>query len=485
MASKVHHLHFLLIPLLSQSHIIPLTDFGKLLAKRSVEVSIITTPLNAIRYRATIHHAIESGLRIQLIALEFPSQEAGLPTGCENMDLLTSMDLASDFFRACEMLKTPLENMILGLDPKPSCIISTNALPWTQQVADRFKIPRYIFETISCFTLFCSKKLSEAQIQDLESFLVPNIPHKIEFKRAQLPENMRKTPKDFEKVIDQIKKSQLSARGTLVNSFEKMEHWYVEGLKKERENVRCIGPVSLCNEKVGEKFDRGNKNSIDENYCISWLDWKEPKSVIYACFGSLCRVSPGQIKEIGLGLEASCFPFVWVIRGLDCSHEVEKWLFEEKFEERVEGRGLIVRGWAPQVLILSHQSVGGFLMHCGWNSTLEGVCAGVPMVTWPMFAEQFYNEKFIVNVLGIGVRIGAEGCVKFGGAEEQSQGLVKWDRVKRSIEEVMDGDEEGKERRRRVEKLAEMAKEALEGGSSYLNVTLLIQDVTQHVINNY
>jgi hypothetical protein len=71
----------------------------------------------------------------------------------------------------------------------------------------------------------------------------------------------------------------------------------------------------------------------------------------------------------------------------------------------VEGKGLIIRGWAPQVLILDHEAVGGFVTHCGWNSTLEGVTAGVPMVTWPMFAEQFFNEKLVTQVPSLNLHL--------------------------------------------------------------------------------
>ncbi|KAL8504968.1 hypothetical protein ACS0TY_016243 [Phlomoides rotata] len=476
MASQLHHLHFLLIPLMSQSHIIPLTDFAKLLARRGVIVSIITTPSNFARYEASIKHAAEDGLSIRMIPLNFPGQESGLPPGCENMDSLTSMNLVMEFFQACEMLKSPLEKLIQNLDPKPSCIVSTNAIPWTQKVAEGFKIPRYVFETISCFTLLCSHILSHHEMREGETFVVPGIPHRIEFTKAQLPKTLKKSSDDDDnnigRIIDQINEAKLKARGTLVNSFEGLEHGYVEGYGKERQRLWCIGPVSLCNKKFDEKLDRGNKADIDDKCCLSWLDSMKRGSVIYVCFGSLCRVTGAQIKEIGLGLEASNFPFIWIIRGLDFSEEVEKWLDEEKFEERVGGIGLVIRGWAPQVLILSHTSVGGFLTHCGWNSTLEGVCAGVPMITWPMFAEQFYNEKFIVQVLKIGVRIGVE--------EDRKKAFVKWEQVKKSIEFLMDEGEEGKERRRRAQKLGEMAKEALEeGGSSYMNISLLIQDVIQ------
>lgn len=168
----------------------------------------------------------------------------------------------------------------------------------------------------------------------------------------------------------------------------------------------------------------------------------------------------------------------------DCSIELNKWLVEEKFEERVQGRGLVVRGWAPQVLILSHPAIGGFLTHCGWNSTLEGVSAGVPMICWPMFAEQFYNEKLIVQVLRIGVRVGVEVCVNWGD-EEKLGVMVKREDIEKAVKKLMDeGDGEGEERRERARQVGKMAKRAVEGGSSYLNMTLLIQHVMELVNKN-
>lgn len=115
---------------------------------------------------------------------------------------------------------------------------------------------------------------------------------------------------------------------------------------------------------------------------------------------------------------------------------------------------------------------------------MEGVCAGVPMITWPMFAEQFYNEKLIVQVLKIGVRVGVDVCMHWG--EEENDGIyVKREDIRRAIDEVMDEREEGEERRKRARELGEMAKSAMEeGGSSYLNMTLFIEEIIQQVSSN-
>ncbi|KAK4343074.1 hypothetical protein RND71_038890 [Anisodus tanguticus] len=121
---------------------------------------------------------------------------------------------------------------------------------------------------------------------------------------------------------------------------------------------------------------------------------------------SLSRLPTSQMKELALGLESSKRPFIWAVKHI--SDEFGKWLNEDNFEERVQKQEILILGWAPQVLILSHPSVGGFLTHCGWNSTIEGISSGLLMITWPLFAEQFCNDRLIVNVLEIGAKAGTE-----------------------------------------------------------------------------
>lgn len=149
----------------------------------------------------------------------------------------------------------------------------------------------------------------------------------------------------------------------------------------------------------------------------------------------------------------------------------------ENFEERIKRRGLVIKGWAPQVLILSHPAIKGFLTHCGWNSTIESMSCGVPMITWPMFAEQFFNEKLIVEVLRIGVKIGVEIPVRWG--EEKKVGvLVHKVQVANAVEKLMDGGEEGEMRRNKAKELGLVARRTMEeNGTSRINILNLIQDL--------
>ncbi|XP_059646800.1 UDP-glycosyltransferase 73C4-like [Cornus florida] len=480
MASQHQQLHFILLPLMAPGHMNPMVDIAKLLAQHGAMVTILTTPLNANRYKTIITRAVQSGLQIHLLEIEFPCVEAGLPQGCENIDMLPSPVMLDNFRAATRMLQQPVEQLLEQLKPHPTCLVSDMVFPWTTDVARKFHIPRLVFHGTCCFSLLCTHNIVTYKVidnltSDSDYFVVPGLPTQIELTKAQIPSSAS-TNSPFR---DKMREADEAAYGVIVNSFEELEPEFVKEYQKAKggKKILCVGPVSLCNKDNLDKVERGNKASVDEQECLKWLDSREPNSVVYASFGSISQLLPSQMIEVGLGLEASNQPFIWVIRNK--SDALEKWIREEEFEERTKGRGLLIRGWAPQVLILSHPAIGGFLTHCGWNSTLEGVSAGVPMVTWPLFAEQFCNEKLVVQVLKIGVRVGVEVIVKWG--EEESVGvLVKKDDVKKSIDMLMDGGEEGEERRKRARDLGEKANKAIEeGGSSNLNMSLLIQDITE------
>jgi hypothetical protein len=462
---------------------IPMIDMARLLAQHGVTVSLVTTPHNAARFSTIIDRAAETGLCVKLIVIPFPWQEVGLPPGCENLDSVPSRDLLRRFFAALNMIQQPLEQQLEEQEIPPTCIISDKCLSWTSQTARKFNVPRLVFHGMCCFSLLCSHNVKinnshKSVGSDFEPFLVPGMSRRVEITRAQLPGAFVTLP-DLDDIRDKMKEAESSAYGVVMNTCFELEKEFVENYEQAiNKKVFCIGPVSLCNKEILDMFERGNVASIDGQKCIKWLNSKKLKSVLYACLGSQCRLVPSQLIELGLGLEMSNQPFIWVIKKGERFDELEEWLVKENFEERIKDRGLLIKGWAPQMLILSHPSIKGFLTHCGWNSTIEAICSGIPMITWPMFAEQFFNEKLIVEILKVGVRVGVEVAVRWGD-EEKFGVLVKREEVKRAIEKVMNG---GEEMRRRAREISLMTTMAMEdgNGSSWLNVEFLIKDIMKY-----
>ncbi|XP_021908551.1 UDP-glycosyltransferase 73C1-like, partial [Carica papaya] len=477
-------------PFMAQGHMIPMIDIARLLAERGVIITIITTPVNAARFEPVIARSVQSGLRIRLVQLQFPGVDSGLiPAGQENIDLLQPVGLLLNFFKATNLFQEPVERLFEELSPPPSCIVSDFCLPYTNKIAGKFQIPRISFHGTSCFYLLCMhnimadgflSKIVETVTSDSEYFTVPNMPDEIKFTRAQIP---IPTDEIWKESREEILEADKESYGVIMNTFEKIEAEYVREYRElKRKKVWSIGPLSLCNKSGLDKAQRGKKAAVDEHQCLSWLDSQQPSSVIYACLGSINNAPPAQLIELGIALEESNKPFIWVLREWNSLNGVRQWISDYGFQERIKGRGFLIKGWAPQVLILSHPAIGGFLTHCGWNSTIEGISAGVPLITWPLFGDQFCNEKLVVEILKIGVSVGVEKPFRW--EEEHVSVLAKKEDIKNAIDKVMEEDEEGERRRQRAKELAEMAKKAVEeGGSSHRNLTMLIDDLKQQSSN--
>ncbi|KAG8486458.1 hypothetical protein CXB51_019763 [Gossypium anomalum] len=338
--------HFVLFPFMAQGHLIPMVDIGRLLAQRDVIVTIVTTPHNAGRVQNTIVRAIESGLPIRLVQLQFPGKEVGLQDGVENLDMLYSREDLFNFFSAANKMEEAVQQLFEKLTPRPNCIISDMFLYYTHKIATKFQIPRISFHGSCCFYLLCLHNVFSSQIldtitSDSEYFTVPGLTEKIEFSKAQLSFNRDAFRKD---IAEPMIEADRASYGVFINTFEELESTYVKGYRKIKK-AWCIGPVSLSHKDELDKAERGNKASTNEQQCLKWLDSQQPNSVIYACLGSISTVKCPELIELGLGLEASNKPFIWVLRGnYTTSNQVEKWIKEDGFEERIKGRGLVVVG---------------------------------------------------------------------------------------------------------------------------------------------
>ncbi|KAK1429447.1 hypothetical protein QVD17_11656 [Tagetes erecta] len=484
-----NQLHFLVIPMGSPGHYIPTIDLAKLLAQHGVRVTIITTPVNALRFGSILDQAIRSGLPVSFLEFPFPYKEFGLPEGCESVDDLPNMGSVRPLMQAYGSLQKQVEQYIEKLNPRPNCMLSDAFLLWTGDVAKKFRIPRIIFDGMNCFTQMCNHVLYHSKVyesvSESESFVLPGLPDRIELTRSQLSFAFNSGSIDAKDLHERLYISESEAFGVVINSFEELEQEYADAYQEvKKDKAWCIGPLSLCHKDASEKVQRGNKSSINKHECLKWLDSQENGSVIYACLGSISRIEPAQLIELGLALESLKRPFIWVVRAGHKTEKIEKWIDEEGFKERTKDRALLIRGWAPQLLVLSHPAVGGFLTHCGWNSALEGISVGVPMVTWPQFQEQFYNEKLLVQVLKIGVSVGAKKVVHLG-EEEKSGVVVTSEEFIKAIDTVMSDGKESEDRRKRAKELGKIANEAIgEGGSSYRNMTRLIQDIRDQSSTN-
>ncbi|KAK9144877.1 hypothetical protein Sjap_004780 [Stephania japonica] len=226
------------------------------------------------------------------------------------------------------------------------------------------------------------------------------------------------------------------SKGIIINTFESLEYRAITAIRdglyvNPSPPIHCIGPLIASADH--------NEGREEEKRCRSWLDSQPTRSVVFLCFGSLGLFSMEQLREIAIGLERSEQRFLWVVRSPPVDDQMERLLvappeptlqtlLPEGFLDRTKDRGLVVKSWAPQVKVLSHVSVGGFVTHCGWNSILEALRAGVPMVAWPLYAEQRFNRVVMVEEMKL--------CLSMEELEG-SDGLVSAEEIDRKVRQVL------------------------------------------------
>lgn len=275
----------------------------------------------------------------------------------------------------------------------------------------------------------------------------------------------------FIKFLSEVGEADANSWGIIANTFEELERNHIPAFEAfysvKGARAWCVGPLFLYGEQSSKQSQWSSSAAITR-----WLNERAvtPGSVIYVSFGTQAEVSEAQLDEVALGLEESGSPFIWAVRS-------KTWTPPEGWEERTEGKGVMVREFVNQREILGHRGVGGFMSHCGWNSTLESVAAGVPILAWPMIAEQKLNAKFVVEGLGagVGMRIG----IGIGNENESESG--NWrerGRISEGVKELMGGGEKGRNARERAEALGRVAKRAVQhGGSSQRALDQLIRQL--------
>nr|DAD40654.1 TPA_asm: hypothetical protein HUJ06_014977 [Nelumbo nucifera] len=347
-------------------------------------------------------------------------------------------------------------------------------------VADELGIPKYVYIT------------SSARLLALSLYL-PTLDQEIEGEYVDLQEPIhvpgcKPVPVDdiVDPMLDRTNEQYAwylahasryaLAQGILLNSTEDLEPETLKALREDpvlrqisKAPIYPVGPiVRSLDEFTGQ----------EEKECLAWLDEQPTESVLYVSLGSGGTLSNEQLTEFALGLELSQKRFVWVVRpparketaasfftsgNVSCGPS--KYL-PEGFMTRIKGRGFFVNTWGPQTAILRHASIGGFLCHCGWNSTLESIANGVPVIAWPLYAEQRLNATMLTEDWGMAIRTEHLPTKRLIGREE----------IGRLVQLVL-GSGEGKALRSRARELQISALRAMgDGGSVHNSLSQFVRD---------
>lgn len=474
----------LIFPFPAQGHVTSMLKLAELLCLSSVNVTYLVSP--NIHDRLLLHTDIESrfskypGFHLEILPAGIYQGKINTPE--EVMMMYDSLLLvAKPFLR--DLLTTP------NIKSPVTSIIADGILSVALDVAQEMKVPVFYFRTIaacSFWAYFCIPQLIEAgempfagkdmdapiaNVRGMEGFL----------RRRDLPSFCRVQDlgsPDFRMVLNETQQTR-RADGLILNTFEDLEAPILSLIREICPNLYTIGPLHAHLKTKLQTAPKTNTSSRttsssslweEDKSCINWLDQQPSKSVIYVSFGSVTVMTREKLLEFWHGLVDSGVRFLWAIRpdlltGENTDQESNNKTTppepeELELEAATKERGYMV-GWAPQGEVLAHPAVGGFLTHSGWNSTLESIVEGVPMICWPYFADQQINSRFVGEVWKVGLDM-KDTC----------------DRtiVEKMIRELMVDKKD--EFLRRAGQMATLARESIqEIGSSFCNLNRLIDDI--------
>ncbi|PON87604.1 UDP-glucuronosyl/UDP-glucosyltransferase [Trema orientale] len=473
-----HPARVLIFPLAAQGHVNSMLKLAELLALAGIHVTFLNT-----------NHIHDRLLRYTDVRARFAKYPGFLfrtiPDGLEEDHPRAGGRVTDVIFSMNEKTKPVLREMLVSgqlgsvESPLVTYIISDGIFGgFTIDVAEELGVPIIQFRTGSASVfwsfLFFPDLIESGELpirgkEDMDR-LIKSVPGMESFLRCRdLPGFCRvsDTSDPLLQLIAQVTQQSRRAQALILNTFDDLEGPVVSSIQSKCcPKIYTIGPLhALLNAKLtkntnGSEDPSSNSLFDVDQSCITWLNSQAPKSVIYVSFGSITVMTKHDLMEFWHGLVNSKKGFLWVIRPDLVEGEGGAGSVQAELAEATRERGYMV-GWAPQEEVLAHPAVGGFLTHSGWNSTLESIVAGVPMICWPYFADQNINSRFVSEVWKIGLDM-KDVC----------------DRkvVEKMVSDLM------VERREEIEKstaeMARLAKKSVnEGGSSYCNLECLIEDI--------
>ncbi|KAL5546139.1 hypothetical protein UlMin_005826 [Ulmus minor] len=465
--------HAILIPYPLQGHVIPAVHLATKLASNGFTITFINT--------VSIHHQIINsqpqntsnndgdifaGVRKSGLDIRYMTINDGFPLGFDRS--LNHDQFWEGFRHVFSAHVDDLVGKVVGSDPTLSCLISDTFFVWPSMIAKKYNLVNISFwtEPALVFNLYYHMDLLRqnghfASLGNNREDPIHYIPGVEAIEPKDLTSYLQATDiftpvhKIIYKAFEDVKRADF----IIYNTVQELESKTISALQ-ENQPTYAIGPI----------FPSGfTKSPVatslwSESDCTQWLDAKSHGSVLYVSFGSYAHASKKDIEEIAYGLLLSKVNFIWVLLPDIVSSE-ETSVLSVGFEDEIKtnGRGLIVP-WCCQIGVLSHPSIGGFLTHCGWNSILESVWCGVPLLTFPLLTDQFTNRKLAVDDWKIGVNLG-------------NRCSITRDEVANNISRLMCG-KSSDELRKNIKEVRKKMENALaRNGSSKKNLKQFINDV--------
>uniref|UniRef100_A0ACD5TQE0 Uncharacterized protein n=1 Tax=Avena sativa TaxID=4498 RepID=A0ACD5TQE0_AVESA len=462
-----------LLPVWGSGHFMPMLEAGKQLlassSPRAMSLTVLLMPAPTPQATSEISEHVRreeaAGLDIRfqhLPAVKLPTDHLGIEEFISRTVQLHMPHVRS----AIAGLACPVAALVVD-------IFCTPALDVSRQLA----VPAYVYFTSSAALLALLLRAPALDEEEEEGTAVDlELPGLSAVPRSALPDTMLDKKNPTYSWFLYTGRRYMEANGIIVNTAAELEPGVLAGIAASATAVTVypIGPVLALTPADAE--------AAQPHECLRWLDSQPGGSVLFLCFGSKGFLGRAQVQEIAHGLERSGHRFLLVLRGRpsDTSHGARNpsdadlaELLPEGFLERTKERGLVWPKRAPQKEILAHPSVGGFVTHCGWNSILESLWFGVPMLPWPLGADQHFNAFTSVSDMGVALRLQVD---------RERGNFVEAAELERAVRSLMGGGGEGA--REKAVKMMMVCRNAvdLQSGSSCASLRRLSHELIQGAV---
>ncbi|XP_060208562.1 UDP-glycosyltransferase 74F2 [Lycium barbarum] len=444
MKNKKYGAHILALPYPSQGHINPMLQFCKRLVSKGLKTTLAIT-----NFISNSMRPISGTVGIDTVSDGFDeggyAEAESVAAYLECFEKIGSKTLA-DLIKKYEKTEFPI-----------TCIVYDAFMPWALDVAKEHGLIGACFFSQACAVNYIYYYVHHGKLMLPISSTPVKIPGLPELELRDMPSFIYvhgTYPAYFKLVLNQFTNVD-KADYVFVNSFNKLEAEVADTMSKITA-LSTIGPMLpsfYMDNRVENDIEYDlNLFQVDAS-TINWLNTKPEGSVVYAAFGSMSTFDEKQMEEISWGLKATTSYFLWVVRTCD-----EEKIPKKFIEEIPSEKGLIIK-WSPQLQVLSNKAIGCFFSHGGWNSTVEALSLGVPMVVMPLWTDQTTNAKFVQDVWSVGMRV-----------KVNDKGIVGREEIEECVRTVLQGDK-GKEMKKNALKWKDLAKEAVDvGGTSDKNI---------------